>query len=82
MLRYADDHALKNKFHAGDIQKEGMVIQGLELCLENINNWMNSNRLKMNNDKTEFICFASRHQLTECITQEINVPGTPVKKSN
>ena len=54
-------------------------MKGLELCFKNINNWMNSNRLKMN-DKTEFTCFQSRQQLTKCITQEINVLGTAVKR--
>ena len=57
-----------------------MVIQGLELCLENINNCMYSNRFKINKDKTEFICFGTRQQLTQCIIQEINVLGTPIKR--
>ena len=48
----------KTNFMLGTFRRS--VIQGLELCSENINNWMNSNRLKMNNDKTEFICFRSR----------------------
>ena len=57
-----------------------MVTQGLELCLENINNWMNSNRFKVNNDKTEYMCIRSRQQVTKCITQEINVIETAVKR--
>ena len=80
ILGYADDHALKEKFHAGTIQEESIVTQGLEHCLENIKNWINSNRPKMNNDKTEVICFRSRQQLTKCITEEIYVIGTPVKR--
>ena len=62
MQGYTNDHALNDKFHASNIQEENIVTQGLELRLENINNWMNSNRLKMNNNKTEFICFRSRQQ--------------------
>ena len=80
ILGYADDHALKDKFQAGNIEEESMVIQGLERCLENENNWMNSNRLKMNNVLTKFNCFRSRQQLTKCITQEINTLGTAVKR--
>ena len=51
-LGYANDHALKEKNHARNIQEESMVIHGLEHCFENINKWMNSSKLKMNNDLT------------------------------
>ena len=41
---------------------------------------MDGNRLKMNNSKTEFIMFDSSKMLTKCITTDININGTSVKK--
>ena len=54
----------------------------LENCAKRIKNWMDDNRLKMNNSKTEFIMFGSSKMLTKCITADININGTRVKKQN
>ena len=43
---------------------------------------MDGNRLKMNDSKTEFIMFGSSKMLTKCITTDININGTRVKKQN
>ena len=53
----------------------------LENCAKRIKNWMDGNRLKMNNSKTEFIMFGSSKMLTKCITTDININGTRVKKT-
>ena len=42
---------------------------------------MDSNRLRMNNGKTEFILFGSRSQLTKCTTEVVDVNGTEVPRS-
>ena len=42
---------------------------------------MDQNRLKMNDDKTEFIMFASKRQLDKCETTSIDVNNTIVKCS-
>ena len=39
----------------------------MEETLANIRNWMNMNRLKMNNSKTEFITFGTRQITTQTI---------------
>ena len=54
----------------------------LENCAERIKNWMDGNRLKMNDSKTEFIMFGSSKMLTKCITADININGTRVEKQN
>ena len=36
------------------------IILNLEKILGNIESWMNGNRLKVNNDKTEYIHFGSK----------------------
>ena len=42
---------------------------------------MDQNRLKMNNEKTEFIMFASKRQLEKCVTTSIDVNNTSVNCS-
>ena len=54
----------------------------LENCAKRIKIWMDGNRLKMNDSKTEFIMFGSRKMLTKCTTTDININGTSVKKQN
>ena len=62
---FADDHAMKITFKASD----------------NIKGWMDCNRLKINNGKTEFIMFGSKVQLAKGITNIININGIEVQRS-
>jgi hypothetical protein len=79
---YADDHALKKSFPANDHAQESLVILSLEECLVNIKIWMNANRLKMNEGKTEFILFGSTRLLGKCNSNELNVNGMVVTRSD
>ena len=47
------------------------MIRSLELCMNDIKDWMDSNRLKMNATKTEFIIFGSKKQLHKCTTESL-----------
>ena len=40
-------------------------IARIEKCINEINIWMTQNLLKLNSDKTEFILFGARHQLSK-----------------
>ena len=51
----------------------------LEKCEADLKVWMNKNRLKMNNDKTEFVLFGSKPQLDKCKTKALNVDNTEIK---
>ena len=42
---------------------------------------MDSNRLKMNNGKTEFILLGSRSQVNKCITEVVDVNGIEVTRN-
>ena len=59
---YADDHALKKAFKASSRTDEITSIASLRRVIFNIKSWMDENRLKMNNSKTEFILFGSCQQ--------------------
>ena len=47
----------------------------------NIKDWMNINRLKMNESKTEFIVFGSRQQLMKSTITSLNVNNVQVEVS-
>ena len=60
---------------------ESQCIYSLVQYLININAWMDSNRLRINNGETEFILFGSRSQLTKYTTEVVDVNGTEVPRS-
>ena len=51
----------------------------LEKCATDLKVWMNKNRPKMNNNKTEFILFGSKPQLDKCKTKILNVDNTKIE---
>ena len=51
----------------------------LEKCATDLKVWMNENRLKMNNNKTEFILFGSKLQLDKCKIKTLNVDNTEIE---
>ena len=52
---FADNHAMKCTSKASDRQAEAQAVSNIELNASNIKGWMDCNRLKMNDGKTEFI---------------------------
>ena len=46
-----------------------------------IKEWMDLNRLKMNNDKTEFILVGSRQQLCKTKVTEVNINGEIIQRN-
>ena len=79
---YADDHAIKTSFKAGDTVSELTALSSMEETLTNIRDWMNMNKLKMNDSKTEFIMFGSRQQLLKLTSTSIYVNNCQVEMSN
>ena len=54
---FADDHAYKKSFVAKSRIDEINMMGDLENCTKRIKNWMDGNRLKMNDSKTEFTIY-------------------------
>ena len=78
VMGYADDHALYKAFTPkGELERDAIL--NLESCLSEVHSWMNSNKLKLNPSKTEFILFGisvySKHQLQKCNSHSIVVSG-------
>ena len=59
--------------------KKQDVYEELGECAANLKVWMNENRLKMNNDKAEFIVFGSKPQLEKFKTKTLNVDNTEIE---
>lgn len=78
---YADDHAIKIPFISGMRSEEEKALIKLEHCLKNIRDWMNVNRLKMNDSKTEFVVFGSQQQLAKMQTTTLNVNNTLIESA-
>ena len=62
---YADDTQIYIAFKPGVQNSKIDCIARIEKCIEEINIWMSQNLLKLNSDKTEFIPFGMRQQLSK-----------------
>ena len=54
----------------------------IELCVSEIREWMNQNRLKLNDDKTELIVFTSKYKQDVYNDLSITIGGTVVNCSS
>ena len=62
---YADDTQIYHSFKPSISNSKFDCIARIEKRLNKINIWMTWNLLKLNSDKTEFILFGTRHQLSQ-----------------
>ena len=60
---YADDTQLYTTFSCDDKDDLTTTVSRIESCLVNITNWMTTNKLKLNTDKTELLILYSRFRL-------------------
>ena len=56
-------------------------MQRLVVCVEEIRQWMNANRLRLNEDKTQFIWLEIPHQLSDVQCQKISLRGVNIQIS-
>ena len=79
---YADDHTLNGDFEPKSATSEKLLVKDIQECIQNTNDWMNKNRLKLNKDKTEIIYFGSRQSLAKCNTKNIQIGDDIIPISN
>jgi hypothetical protein len=72
---YADDLQLYSSCKPGE---EHSVTSRLIPCIAEINTWMSSNRLKMNNDKTQIIWLGTRQRLAATTQMPLLIDGTEI----
>ena len=73
---FADDHSFKKEFTPRI--DEVVTVTQLENTLVDVKSWMDANRLKMNDAKTECILFGARQQRPKCETTSVSVNNTVV----
>ena len=77
---YADDLQTYISCKAVD---QNAAICRIQSCITDIDDWLSSNRLKFNADKTEFIWLGTRQQLRKITQQSLDINGVsllPVSK--
>ena len=79
---YVDDHSLLKSFKPSEHGAETGAILMLKNAITNIGMWMSQMRLKLNQDKTEFIMFGYRKQLTKYNTSTIDLDGNLINLSS
>ena len=76
---YADDTQLYLHTTAAALAEQ---TANLVTCITEISSWMTSNRLKLNTDKTQFLCAGTRQQLAKITTKSILLDGVSIELSD
>ena len=78
---FADDHSLRKAYNASIPDGELSTYNQLSVDLHSIKHWMSEMRLKLNDEKTEFIQFGSRIQLLKTSIEELKLGESSVNRS-
>jgi len=78
---YADDTQIYCSFQSNSQESAASSLMKLKNCIIEIQSWMTSFRLKMNEEKTEFIVIASPHYITSFQNFTLNLGNTIVLSS-
>ena len=84
LMGYADNHSIRKPFKPGNTigNTESDTITIMEDSMHGISKWMNEVRLKLNESKTDFIYFGSKHQLKKCTFDKININSETIQRSD
>ena len=70
---YADDSQLYLSFCPNNIANQEAALARVERCIEDIRDWMLNDKLKLNDDKTEFIIIGTSQQLAKVSINTLRV---------
>ena len=79
---YADDTQLYISFNADSGPEQSAAIEAMQNCIVDIRKWMLQDRLKLNDDKTEFIIIGTRQQLAKVNIDSLQVRESTVTPAN
>ena len=78
---YADDTQLYLAFKPDSALSAHDAVNGMELCIRDLRTWMLDDKLKLNDNKTEFILIGTRQQLLKVKVDSLCV-GLKFPQSN
>lgn len=70
---YADDTQLYLSFSPEISSNQTDAISAVENCIQDIRRWMIEDKLKLNDDKSEFMVIGTQHQLSKVSIQSVKV---------
>ena len=76
---YADDSQLYTSSNVLDLDNH---LRQTELCIEDTKSFMDSNKLKLNNDKTELIIFKNKFQTKDHVNVTLNINECDITSSS
>ena len=78
---YADDTQIYINFKTDSADDACLAKSRVDLCVEEIDRWMISNKLKLNDDKTELIVFNSKFRPRPCLSN-VQIGSECIEHSN
>ena len=79
---YADDTQLYLSFNADSTVEQSAALVAMQSCIADIRKWMLRDKLKLNDDKTEFIIIGTRQQLVKVNIDFLQVGESSTAPSN
>ena len=76
---YADDMQNYLSFKPSTNGNQEECIKTLELCIAEIRKWMQTNLLKLNNEKTEFLLVGTKQQLSKITNIDVKIGHDEIK---
>ena len=76
---FADDTQLYLLFNPNSPTGQAEAVCTMERCISDLRKWMYQDKLKINDDKTEFLAIGSRQQLLKINDGTIRVGTTDIK---
>ena len=79
---FTDDTQLYLSFNPNCPTDQAMALEAIERCITDLHKWMYRDKLKINDDKTEFLVIGSRQQLLKihhCSVRVRTIDIKPVK---
>ena len=78
---YADDSQLYVSYNLNSVEEKANAISKIENCIQNIKSWMTSNKLKLNDDKTEVLQVSSAWQKPKSDSLKLTIGTHSVSSS-
>ncbi len=75
---YADDTQIYMGFNAKNEEDQKIAVDKMEKCIRAVKNFMNKNKLKLNDDKTEFVLIGTKYWVNKLKFNDIMVGETKI----